>query len=117
MNTTDHLGEACKRIFQDSKVASNIKIHRTKCTNVIKNVLAPHFENSLREDIAEQKYSVLIDESTDISVVKVLGIVIRYFSKSNGEMVSTFLTLPELEQCNAEGIASALLEGLRCVRV
>lgn len=35
MNTTDHLGEACKWIFQDSKVASNIKIHRTKCTNVI----------------------------------------------------------------------------------
>lgn len=113
MNTMDHLGEACKWIFQDSQVASKIKIHRTKCTNIIKNVLGPHFEKSWQDDIGHQKYSVLIDESTDISVLKVLGIAIRYFSQSNGEVISSFLTLQELEKCDAESITSALLEGLR----
>ncbi|KAG0445717.1 hypothetical protein HPB47_016292 [Ixodes persulcatus] len=73
MNSVDHLGEACTLMFGDSKIASKIKMHRTKCTNVIKNVLGPHFESLLREDVAEQTYSVLIDESTDISVVKVQG--------------------------------------------
>lgn len=113
MNSVDHLGEACRGIFDDSKVASKIRMHRTKCTNVIKNVLGPHFASSLRDDVGEQKYSVLMDESTDISVVKVLGIVIRYFSLSNSGIVSTFLALQELKQCNAEGIASALIDGLR----
>ncbi|CAN8031714.1 unnamed protein product, partial [Ixodes persulcatus] len=104
MNSVDHLGQACSQMFGDSKIASKIKMHRTKCTNVIKNVLGPHFESLLREDVAEQKYSVLIDESTDISVVKVLGIVIRYFSLSSSGIVSTFLTLEDLPQCNAEVI-------------
>ncbi|KAG0430474.1 hypothetical protein HPB47_022676 [Ixodes persulcatus] len=100
-------------MFEDSKTASNIRMHRTKCTNVVKNVLGPHFEALLREDVCDQKYSFQIDESTDISLINVLGIVIRYFFLSSFEVVSTFLDLQELQQCNAEAIASALLDGLR----
>lgn len=95
MNSIDHLSEACCLMFQDSVLASKIKMHRTKSTNVIENVLALHFESLLCKDVGAQKFGVLIDESTDVSVIKVLGIVIRYFSFSESEVVSTFLTLQE----------------------
>lgn len=66
VSTIGNLGEACKQIFHDSQVTSKIK-----------NVFGLHFQKLLREDIADQKYSVLNDESTNVSVVKVLGIVMR----------------------------------------
>jgi len=34
----DHLGEMCNYIFKDSKAAQNI-MHRTKCSEIIKNIL------------------------------------------------------------------------------
>lgn len=68
--TVDHLTDLCKSCFTDTL---NVKLHRSKATNVIRNVLCPHFRLELRKDIGTSKYSLLIDESTDISVTKFLG--------------------------------------------
>ena len=59
----DHLGTLCKNVFSSDEGAKNIQLHRTKCTNIITEVLAPYFIQSLVEDIGAQKYSLLIDES------------------------------------------------------
>lgn len=37
----DHLYKMCKKTFLDSR-SGDIKLHRTKCTNIIKYILAPH---------------------------------------------------------------------------
>ncbi|CAG5050136.1 unnamed protein product [Parnassius apollo] len=74
----DHLTDVCKQCLKDSKSTIDIKLHRTKCTQIINDILAPHFKKELRSDISDQKYSLLLDESTDISVTKYLGIVVRY---------------------------------------
>lgn len=62
--------------------ACAMKLHRTKCSEIIRSVLAPHFKSALREDIGDTNYSVEIDDSTDISVKKYSGLVIRYYSRS-----------------------------------
>ncbi|KAL4719405.1 hypothetical protein ACJJTC_015099, partial [Scirpophaga incertulas] len=79
--TVEHLGEMCKKLFSDSKCGHDIHIHRTKCSEIINEVLGPHFTESLRLDIGDQKFSLILDESTDISVLKYLGIAIRYFTE------------------------------------
>lgn len=104
----DHLGTLCKKQFQESDAGKNIKIHRTKCTTVITNVLAPHFQANLRKSIGKQSFSLLIDESTDISVLKFLGITIMYFDLKVGKIVSTYLALVEMEACDADSILKAL---------
>jgi hypothetical protein len=68
-------------------------MHRTKCTTVISNVIAPHFQATLRKSIGDQSFSLLIDESTDISVLMFLGITIMYFDLKVGKIVSTYLAL------------------------
>lgn len=77
----DHLGVLCKTQFQDSEAGKDIKLQRTKCTNIICNTLKPHFEHLLLKEIDNQPYSLLIDESTDISVLKFLGISIIFLIK------------------------------------
>ena len=49
----------------------------------------------------------MIDESTDITVVKLLGVSIIYFSNIE-KVVSTYLGLIELEACDAESIVNAI---------
>lgn len=105
----DHLGELCKNTFHDP-TAKNLKIHRTKCSGILKNVFYPHFQKTLLQSVVTgfAKYSLLLDESNDISVVKLLGIAIIFYDDERSKRVSTFLALVELTQCNAESIASAI---------
>ncbi|CAG4939534.1 unnamed protein product [Parnassius apollo] len=63
--------------FKDSKTTQELKLHRTKCTEIMKNVLMPHFRKELLDDIGNQKFRIIMDESTDVSVSIHLGLVIR----------------------------------------
>lgn len=57
----DHLSEVCCKVFGDSKGA-NIKLHRTKCANIITNILGPHFIEDLLEDLQDSYFSLILDE-------------------------------------------------------
>uniref|UniRef100_H3ADP1 HAT C-terminal dimerisation domain-containing protein n=1 Tax=Latimeria chalumnae TaxID=7897 RepID=H3ADP1_LATCH len=105
--SVDHLTELCKVQFRDSH-ASSLKLHTSKCTAIVDNVLAPHFITELVSDVGDGPYCLLLDESNDISVLKVLGVVIRYFSVKQKKIVSRFLSLVALEDFNADGIIAAL---------
>lgn len=77
INAVDELSD----ILKDEIGA--FKMHRTKCSAVIKSVLAPYFRDELRQDIGNTPYSVYLDETTDISVSKLLCICIKYRSKKH----------------------------------
>lgn len=109
----DHLSNLCKDVFADSKSA-DLRIHRTKCTQIINQVLAPHFRENLLKDIGSQKYSVIIDESTDVSVTKFMGIIVRYFSVAQNTIVSAFLSLEPIERADANGLVTSLVKCLQC---
>ncbi|XP_068143897.1 uncharacterized protein [Drosophila tropicalis] len=100
----DHLSELCHNKFGDSE----IKLHRTKCTSLIKNVLAVHFKEDLREDVGNAKYSLLIDKTTDISITKILGVPIIYFSVHRQDMVSSLLSLISIPSGDAFTISDSI---------
>lgn len=87
ISVIDHLGEAINH--STSKEEGEIKLHRKKCSNIIINVWAPYFTEQLKDNMKDQPYSILIDESTDFAVIKNLGIVIIYYSIRFRKVVST----------------------------
>ena len=76
-------------------------MHRTKCTNVIKNVLCNHFEADFLKNIGKNKFSLIIDKANDISLLKLLSLSIIYFSNGEKKVVSTIFVLIEIEMRNA----------------
>ncbi|ROJ25250.1 hypothetical protein DPX16_20063 [Anabarilius grahami] len=70
VSSADHLGELLNSAFE-----KDLSIHRTKCTALINNVIAPCMFKDLLKDIGETQYSLVIDESTDIAMVKQLCVV------------------------------------------
>lgn len=105
----DHLSEIVVKTFHfKNGDTASIRLHRTKCTETIINVIAPHFERKLEDDVADEFYSLIIDESTDISTTKLLAIVIRYYSKQSKAIKSTFLDLVDIEAGDTDTITEAI---------
>ena len=104
----DHLIDLCKNTIHDSKIASKLKMHRTECSGMIKNVLRTHFEDDLINDIGDEKFSLLLDESNDINILKILGIAIVYFSKKYNKVIFTYVILIKLDKYDADSIVKPL---------
>ena len=47
----DHLSDILTNNFTYNKVIDDVKMHRSKCTNIIRNVWCPHFEEDVKRDI------------------------------------------------------------------
>ena len=104
----DHFVHLCKSKIKDNKCLNDVQMHRTKFTNIIKNILCDHFEKDLRDDVGAGKFSLLLDESNDIAASKLLGVSIIYHSTQQSKVISTYLKLVELDQCDAKAIINAL---------
>ncbi|EFA13101.1 hypothetical protein TcasGA2_TC012970 [Tribolium castaneum] len=61
------------------------------------------------EDIGDSPFSLILDESTDITVDKYLGITNIYFSFKMNKIVNSFFDLVCLEQCDADSITNSIL--------
>lgn len=89
----DHLEAALKNWFPDSEICKKINLKRTKVTNVIKNVIAKAEKNEIAKVISKVKFSIMTDESTDISTAKSSCIIVRYFDEKTLKVRSDFWEL------------------------
>jgi hypothetical protein len=108
----DHLGEVISSLDDKSEHLSKIRLHRTKCCRLQKYVLGPCFMKELRNDIGNNFYSVIVDESTNVANVQCLGIMVRYFSESRRKIIDTMYRLVPLEGATAEKLHQKILECL-----
>ncbi|XP_008179068.1 uncharacterized protein LOC103308104 [Acyrthosiphon pisum] len=89
----DHLVPVLKEIFPDSLICQRIQLKRTKATNIIKNVIAPSEKVALSTKLKNVKFSVLIDESTDIACQSTMCVVVRYYDIDSKMIVTRFWDL------------------------
>jgi hypothetical protein len=109
IRSIDHISEIVKRHGEKSTL-SDIKLHRTKCTGIIKNIIAASFIEELKNDLEGKKYVLLIDESTDIATQKHLCIVVRYL---NNDIIKTsFLGLIPVTETTGEAIFKHITDEL-----
>jgi len=115
----DHLSELFPKLFPDSEIAKGYASKRTKCSALVDNVLAVNFRKELLKDLHQaQYYSLIIDESTDISTESVMAIVVKYFDINRQSIATHLLSLPVLKGESAEqlfGILSNDLNLSNCV--
>lgn len=102
--SADHLAPLLASTFPESNVAVGVTLGRTKCTALVSKVLGHTFREMLLEDIGEQPYSLIIDESTDISCEKEMGVVVRFFSMKADDFQTRFLGLIPITDASANGM-------------
>lgn len=114
----DHLGDLIKS-FPENKCddLKLLRLHRTKCSMVIKNVIAESLKEELRADLEDSCYSLIIDESTDISVLIYQCLCIRYYSVSQRKIITQYLGLCEVVRCTAVNLAETIERFLKAMKL
>jgi len=104
----EHLPKLIQSVCPDSKIAKEIKCGRTKGTQILKEHVAPCSMMEICNILKTTKYSLIIDETTDISVTKSLAVVVRYFDTARLIIKDRFLTLLEVKFCTAEDLYNSI---------
>ena len=84
---------------------------------IISNVVAPTFLEDLLRDVGDSHYALIVDEATDLSCTKFMGVCIRYFSRSQRKMVTDFLSIIPVSDCTGKALAEALIAYLNKVKL
>lgn len=111
IKAVDHLGELLKILEKDSKL-ERVRLHRTKCSKLISAVVSPALLTELVQDVEDFPFSIIADESTDVSISKFMGLCIRFYSQREESIVTDFLGIIEVTKCTGEILARTLLEYL-----
>ena len=88
-----HLSEMIMRNGAGSNL-ENLRLHRTKCSILIMNVISPSLEEDLQKRVNDAKYyCLLVDESTDVSSEKKMCVCVRFYDDDICQVVTAFLGL------------------------
>ncbi|XP_030767570.1 uncharacterized protein LOC115891269 isoform X2 [Sitophilus oryzae] len=100
IRSVDHLTDIINSFNDNEQTTSfrsqpprELHLHRTKCSAIIKNVIAPSLLNELIEDVGTSPFSIILDESTDVSTNKLLAIMIKYYSQKRNDVVTQFFII------------------------
>lgn len=113
IKSIDHLSELLKSLDTKKNVFSSLELHRTKCSMLIRNVIAPTFLKELIEDIGTNPYSIILDESTDIGTHKYMAFCVRYYSVSMSDVITNFLGFVQIERATAKILRDVFLDFLK----
>lgn len=104
----DHLPKLLTSAAPDSAILKNVNCSRTKTTCLLKN-FQKESEINISTILKNIKFSVIIDETTDITVKKCLAILVRYVDINLEKVRDRLLSLIEVSDCTAEGILQQIL--------
>lgn len=101
-NSVGPLVDLLKNIISDSEIVKLISCNRTKCTKIVCNVTGQESFQEMVKFLQTKKFSLLVDESTDVSGTKNLAIITRF---SDGVSVKDrFLALLPVDVVTAENL-------------
>ncbi|XP_042237675.1 protein ZBED8-like isoform X2 [Homarus americanus] len=90
--TADHLVDLMKRMFPDSVIAQGMNMKRTKCTEVVRT-LGRCVTEDLVDKLRENKFSIIVDKTTDISTMKAYSVLVRFWDSTTISIKSGLLEL------------------------
>lgn len=106
LSILDHLPKFIQHLCPDSRIAKSIQCGRTKGTSIICDYIAPESLEEICAVIRKKPFSLMIDETTDISMCKCLAVVVRYFD--NFGIRDRLLSLVELTAGTADALREAV---------
>ncbi|CAH1113899.1 unnamed protein product [Psylliodes chrysocephalus] len=103
ITAVDHLVSVIKNLNLDENSVKKISCNRTKCTALINNAIGQTSFKILVDLLKNNKFSLLVDESTDHVAIKNLAIVVRL--NINFNITDNFLALlSQLQTINIDPI-------------
>ncbi|OAF65615.1 hypothetical protein A3Q56_06672 [Intoshia linei] len=103
--------EHLTKLLNTFKISNTlVRLGRTKCSQLIKNVISPVYFKEIVTALKDQPFSLIIDELKDISCEKYLCVVIKFYSPKYCRIFSIFLGLIHVTQTDADTLYGLLIK-------
>lgn len=115
IQSIDHLCNIINKTYSTSDKGTptpKLQLHRTKCTCLIKYVIAPNILKDIVDDMGGKSYSLMVDESTDVASFKYMAICVKYFSGKKKKFLVQYLGILNITKADSESLYKALTEYL-----
>lgn len=105
----DHLVALVKSLATTlpQKELQTISCARTKATSIVRDRFGPLQQQNIAAVLKNCHFSILLDETTDVSSRKCLAVVVRYFHK---KLETNFLALLEVPEATASILFKAIMD-------
>lgn len=86
----------------EPQIVHDLSLGRLKCSNIVKDILAKWETEKLIEILKARKFSILLDESTNITDTKFMCMLVRYVLPVDKKVKTKLLELLALDatDCN-----------------
>jgi hypothetical protein len=89
----------------------NAKMTSGTIQKELANCCAEEITRAIKEEMGDCLFSILVDESCDISVKEQMAIVVRFVNKK-GEVIERFLGIKNVKDTTSKSLKKALVEML-----
>lgn len=107
-NALDHLAKLNKEIYSDSEIAKMVTCGRTKATAIINEVTGKYCFEEVVTLIKKNKFSLIVDESTDQGDTKHLAMVVRVLNHDLKLVTDLFLGLLQVPSATADALYNSI---------
>ncbi|XP_078315534.1 SCAN domain-containing protein 3-like [Crassostrea virginica] len=100
-------------MFPDSEIADKFACKRTKCTQILKQAIAPDLYDTLIKRCQSQPFTLLCDESNDRGADKCFAVLVRIFEEESRSVKTRFIDMPVVNVGTGANLYAALDKILR----
>ena len=79
-------------MFPDSQIAAHMAMKRTTCTGFAQ-VLGNYVAQNLAQKLRKNKFSIIVDETTDCSTNKACALLVKYYDMDENKLTTAMLDL------------------------
>ena len=102
-----------KNLFPYDEALRDVKLGKQKATNLIRQVLGFYSIKECVTKLKSNKFSLIIDETTDLSTTSQLAILGTFFNEQNFHLEIILIDLVPLANRTANTIYNTLIESLK----
>lgn len=104
-----------RKMFPDSKIAAHMALKRTKCTSLA-NVVGNYVAGKLNQKLQNNKFSIIIDETTDFSTNEACAILVKFYDTVERTITTSLLDLANIydnyESASGEALFNVIMNCL-----
>ena len=97
---------------KEVEILKQIHLSATRCTNIIRRGVGLYFQMEFTNILRKSYFSIIPDETTDVSTEKQLGICVIYFDENDMKIVTKFFDMVSVVDSTANGLYQAIKNAL-----
>ncbi|KZS16462.1 Cc8L18.2-like protein [Daphnia magna] len=117
ISLVDTLVPLLRKLHPKDERLKKVQLGRSKASTIISGGFGSGLKNTLVEKLKERWFSVIIDETTDVTVDSQLAVMVQYWDPAESKMMVDVLDYVKCTDATADVLSQAVIERLNSLGI